>query len=226
MMRRTATILAVMIGAQSNAAIAAELPVRTAAQAIAIAKAFCIKSGPKLLDEDMNETTIRDAMPTLKWAASKEKNEWHVDTMGSVMAGTNTHLLAVDVPEDGSPPKQCWDSLYTLVGPPPKKPPRGSCAPSDLSAANASELAFEAYQRGVWVGGIMATKPQSEPDAWIVSIRVAAPPNTDSEELGLYKVFKRTANVQNVKTGEELNSLPSKAHFVELHCLDGPISAK
>jgi hypothetical protein len=49
----------------------------------------------------------------------------------------------------------------------------------------------------------MAMPPESEPDAWIVSIRVsAAPGDNTSKELGHYKVLKRTANVVETVMGE------------------------
>jgi hypothetical protein len=109
------------------------------------------------------------------------------------------------------------------MGLPPRKPKDcTNVEPSDISSLNATNLAFEAYNRGGWVGGIMGLEPESDGDAWIVSIRVPAPPGVTSKELDHYKVFKRTANVVDTLTGEEFNSLPSKTHYLELHCLAHP----
>jgi len=225
MVRILAVVLSCAAFSIPFAASAADepFPIKSPEDAISVAKAVCIAYGKPLSDEDQNQTTIKDAMTSLQWNAKLEGNLWHVDTTPSIVAGTNDHLLIVDIPVNGPAPKQCTQSLYTFFNLPPRKPK--SCEnsePTDLSEANAVNLAFEAYMRGQWTGGIMAPPGQSEPDDWLVSIRVAGPPNSDTQELGLYKIFKRTGNVLNVKTGEQFNSLPSKSHFLELHCLTTP----
>src|SRR5882724_10828180 len=97
-------------------------PIRNANDAIAVAKRVCMKYGQALLDEDMNKTPVREAMPTLKWSATLERDQWYVDTMPSVIAGTNDHLLLVDIPVQGPAPNECRQSGYDLLGESPKPP--------------------------------------------------------------------------------------------------------
>jgi hypothetical protein len=225
-MLRLFAILFVILS--SNGVAAYTFPIKSKADAIEVAKSVCLKYGGPLMDEDMKKTTVRDEMSTFRWDAALNGDHWDVSTTPSIYAGTNDHMLDVEVPVNGPEPRSCSESLYTLFGVPPRKPKdRTNCEPSDISAANALQLAFEAYMRGVWTGGIMAMKPESELDAWTVSIRVAAAPgDNSSKELGHYRVLKRTANVVDIISGEEFNSLPSKAHYLELHCLDKQPPAK
>jgi hypothetical protein len=180
-----------------------------------------MKYGQALLDEDMNKTPIREAMPTLKWSATLDGDGWHVDTMPSVIAGTNDHLLSVDIPVQGPAPKECEQSGYDLVGESPRPPkPHAPCEATDISEPDAQQLALEAVapNGGVW---LMASRARSEPNAWIVSVRIPARPDSDPRaDKGTFKVFKRTANVEKIGTEEWFKSLPSKAQFVEHHCLD------
>jgi hypothetical protein len=201
---------------------AARFPIRNADAAITLAKAVCLRYGSPLLDEDMNETAIRKAMPTLKWGATLQDGHWFVDTMPSVVAGTNDHLLIVDIPVEGPVPKGCPEAGYSLLlGLPPRPPkPRPACEPSDISEPDAQQLALEAVapDGGVW---LMASRAQSQADAWIVSVRIPERPQSDADaDKGEFKVFKRTADVLNTHTGERFTALPSKAQFVEHHCLD------
>ena len=206
------------------AACAAPFPIAGSDDAIAMAQDICLKYGPPLLDEDMNRTAIRDAMPSFKWGARLEGSHWLVDTMPSVVAKTNAHLLVVDIPLNGPAPKRCIESGYVLIGLSPRPAtaptPRADCKPSDISGPDAQQLALEAVSPhgGMWLA---ASPAQSEPDAWIVSVRIPKRPASEaSADKGMFKIMKRTANVINMKTGERFTSLPSKAQFVEHHCLD------
>lgn len=211
-----------LCGRSVSGVCATTFPVRSADIAIAVAQQVCLKYGGPLLDEDMNKTTIRNAMPSLRWNATLRNQHWHVDTLPSVVAGTNDHLLVVDIPIEGPAPKECVESGYDLVGVPPRpRKPRGPCKPTNISETDAQELALEAVapHGGVW---LEASRAKSEPDAWIVSVRIPErPPSDAGADKGLFKIFKRTANVLNLRTGVQFTSLPSKAQFVEHHCLYG-----
>ena len=215
------TSLAMFHASVASADSAAPFPIQNANDAIATAKDVCLRYGGPFYDEDDNRTTIRQQMLTLKWNATLEGDHWHADTRPSVVAGTNEHWLDVDIPVNGPAPTSCAESMYELIGIAPVTPkPRGPCKPSDLSEWNAQELALEAVapNGGVW---LMASRGKSEPSAWIVSVHIPERPESDaSADKGLFKVFKRNGDVLNVRTGEFFTSLPSKAHFVEHHCLD------
>ena len=147
-MLRLFAILFVILSSSEVAAYT--FPIKSKAEAIEVAKGVCLKYGGTLMDEDMKKTTVRDEMSTFRWDATLNRDHWDVNTSPSIYAGTNDHWLDVEVPVNGPEPRSCPESLYTIFGLPPRKPkPRTNCKPSDISAANASQLAFEAYQRGV-----------------------------------------------------------------------------
>jgi hypothetical protein len=203
----------------------------SAEEAISIAKKVCLKYASPIMDEDENETSIKDAMPTLQWGATFTGDYWVVDTMPSVVAGTNDALFLVYIPVEGPAPHQCIQSMYELALLKPEPPkPRGPCVPSDISAPDARELSLEApAPKGE--ATMMVLQTLSEADAWVVSVGYSLKPDAVpsyrdvfkafKRTVGVFRVFKRTADVVNIGTGEKFTSLPSKARFVEHHCLNG-----
>jgi hypothetical protein len=217
-MRRTICLCAIIVLSallpSAERSSAAMFPIRTAGEAIGLAEMVCLKHGGPLYDEDANKTTIREALRTLKWGATLDGDIWQVDTMPSIVDQTNDHLLMVDVPVNGPAPIVCQESLYSLIDTSPPKPakPRPVCKPSSISTLDAQELALEAVapDGGVW---LESSRAISRGDSWQVSVR------DGQGNENQFKINKRTANVVNLRTGEEFTSLRSKAQFVEHHCL-------
>jgi len=169
----------------------------------------------------MNETAIKSVLPSFQWQAELVGDHWAVSTEPSVLADTNEHLLIVDVPVNGPAPRTCHESMYSFLGVTPRPPaPRGPCKPSDISESDAQMLALDTFEPDR-SAGLMAERARSERTAWIVPIRIAGRPASDRDaDKGLFRVFKRNANVLNIGTGEYFTALRSKAQFVRHHCLE------